>query len=274
MSLLKSLKVDRLTVDVYPSRLELGFAAGQEIADCLRQLLSEKDEVNIMFAAAPSQAETLQTLREQRDIDWTRVNAFHMDEYLGLPDDNPASFRHFLQQALFSQLPFKAVHLLNGDAAIPTVEAKRYEVLLRQSGLDICVLGVGENGHIAFNDPPAADLNDSQYVRIVRLADRCRRQQVHDGCFTTLEQVPRWALSVTVPGLIRAQTMFCVVPSQSKAHAVRQMLCQPVSSLCPASVLRNHPHAKLYLDPDSAKEFLIANFVEMPTLDNHNSTPL
>lgn len=256
MSILKDFYCDKLRIRVFDSRKAMGDCAGQEAAACIRQLLREKEVVNVMFAAAPSQNETLAYLAADPDIEWSRVNAFHMDEYIGLDPAHPAGFRNFLKWAIFDRKPFRTIHLLNGNAADPQQEAARYEALLRENPLDVCILGVGENGHIAFNDPPVADFNDPRLVKIVQLEQRCRMQQVNDGCFASVDQVPTHALSVTIPGMCAAAHMFCSVPSATKAEAVGRIVHEEISTRCPASILRRQPDARLYTDADAGRELL------------------
>jgi len=234
----------------------MGKYAGQEAAAHIKKLLAEKETINVMFAAAPSQNETLAEILNDADIDWTRVNAFHMDEYVGLDPEHPAGFRNFLKRAIFNKKPFKNVNLLNGNADDPEQEAARYSQLLVDYPLDVCLLGVGENGHIAFNDPPVADFNDSKLVKVVKLDEICRQQQVNDGCFENIDQVPTHALSVTIPGLTSAKAMFCTVPAPTKANAIRAMINDEISTACPATILRKHDSAKLYTDADAGKYIL------------------
>ena len=242
---------DELTVKILPDRAEAGRAAAADITACLRTLLREQAEVNVIFAAAPSQNETLAALAACRDITWDRINAFHMDEYVG-PDKNaPYSFARYLDEHIFGRVPFRSVQYINGAAPDPAAEAARYAALLADNPPDVVVLGIGENGHIAFNDPPA-DFADKEAVKVVRLDEVCRRQQVHDGCFARLSEVPAYALTLTVPALVRARYMFCVVPGPAKARAVRDTLFGPIGGHCPAGILRTKAGAVLYLDCDSA----------------------
>lgn len=256
MAVLKDFYANKLRVRVFDSRKAMGDAAGVEAARCIKELLSKKKVVNVMFAAAPSQNETLAALVEDPDIDWSRINAFHMDEYVGLDESHPAGFRNFLRRAIFDSKPFRSVNLLNGNAEDPEKEAVRYHELLAAHPLDVCILGIGENGHIAFNDPPVADFEDKMYVKVVELEQICRMQQVHDGCFASLEQVPTHALSVTIPGLCAARYMFCSVPAATKAEAVKHTVEDPVSTACPATVLKEQEHACLYTDRDAGKYLL------------------
>lgn len=256
MSVLKDFYCDKLRVRVFDSRKAMGDCAGEEAAACIKKLLAEKETINVMFAAAPSQNETLARLVRDTEIDWTRINAFHMDEYIGLDPAHPAGFRNFLRRAIFDEKPFRSVNFLNGDAPEAQQEAERYDALLREHPLDVCILGVGENGHIAFNDPPVADFDDPKYVKIVELEQRCRVQQVNDGCFETVEQVPTHALSVTIPGLCAAKHMFCSVPAATKAEAIGHIVHDAISTACPATILRRHENAYLYTDADAGKNIL------------------
>jgi glucosamine-6-phosphate deaminase len=252
MSVINDFYCDKMRVRVFNTREAMGACAGKEAADSIKRLMAEKEAINVMFAAAPSQNETLAVLTADPDIDWSRVNAFHMDEYVGLGPMHPAGFRNFLKRAIFDQKNFRSVNMLNGDADDPEAEAVRYGKLLRDNPLDICLLGIGENGHIAFNDPPVADFNDSKFVKVVELEPRCRLQQVNDGCFAAIDAVPTHALSVTIPCLIQAGTMLCSVPAATKASAVYHTLNDAISTACPATILRRHDRAMLYLDADAA----------------------
>lgn len=256
MLILKDYWVDKLHVMIFDSRDSMGQKAGADTAKHIKEMLKYKEELNIVFAAAPSQHETLMTLRQTDGIDWTRINAYHMDEYIGLSPDHSASFRNLLNRTLFNQLPFKSINLINGNAEDAFAEARRYGNLLTENPIDICLLGVGENGHLAFNDPPVADFKDSQMAKVVQLEEACRVQQVNDRCFDKLEDVPTQAITVTIPGLTNAKVMICSVPALTKAEAVKNMLNGDVTEQCPASILTTHPGATLYLDKDSAKYLL------------------
>lgn len=229
----------------------MGSQAAGDVADCMLTLLKNQVEINVIFAAAPSQIEFLEAL-SSHDLPWGQINAFHMDEYVGLDDYAPQGFGNFLKQRLFSRLPLRSVHYLDGNASDPLLECKRYASLLALYPTDIVCMGIGENGHIAFNDPPVANFNDPLSVKPVILDLSCREQQVNDGCFTHLENVPERALTLTIPALMRSSFVFAMVPGKSKANAVNQTLYGPVKESCPASILRQHLHAQLYLDKDSA----------------------
>ena len=256
MSIRKDTYFGKMRVRVFDTRDEMGVCAGTEAALKIKELLSGKEEINVMFAAAPSQNETLQVLMADPDIDWSRVNGFHMDEYVGLDENHPAGFRNFLRKAVFDRKPFKSVHLLNGNANDPEEEADRYGKLLEEHPLEICILGIGENGHIAFNDPPVADFADTKRAKVVKLDRICREQQVHDGCFEKLEDVPTHALTVTVPGLCAAKGMYCSVPAATKANAVAHVVRDEISTACPATILKAQEHAFLYADEEAGREIL------------------
>lgn len=243
---------DKLQVQIYPNRAEMGRAAAADVAAAICEVLDQREACNVIFAAAPSQNEMLAALAADASVDFSRVRAFHMDEYCGLDPAAPQGFGNFLRAAIFERVAFREVHYLNGSAPDWEAECARYAGLLAENPADIVCLGIGENGHIAFNDPPVADFDDTMAVKRVELDEVCRAQQVHDGCFAELSQVPTHALTLTVPALFRAWRMFCVVPAPTKARAVRDAVRGPVSENCPASILRRHERATLYLDPDSA----------------------
>jgi len=239
-----------LNVNVFPARPEMGLAAGRDVEARVAGLLKVKKEVRMVFAAAPSQNEMLDYLAGSKLIDWSRVTAFHMDEYLGLNGGADQLFSLYLSRRLFSKVRMKNVFLINGNADTEE-EAERYSALLTEAPIDVICLGIGENGHIAFNDPPMADFSDTQVVKKVRLDRSCRMQQVNEGCFTTLEEVPEKALTLTIPVIFNASHLFCVVPGLSKREAVFNTLNGPVTTACPASVLQKHPDCSFYFDRDS-----------------------
>lgn len=244
---------DNLKVAIYPHRALMGQEAAADIKKCFSDLLSQKPGINVIFAAAPSQNDVLKCLASDTDIDWGSINAYHMDEYIGLEKDAPQTFGNYLKNHIFSLVPFKSVNCIDASAADPAAEAERYSRIIRDNPPDVVILGIGENGHIAFNDPHIADFNDKKTVKAVKLDDVCRRQQVNDGCFRCFNEVPQYALTLTVPALVSAKYMFCVVPAESKANAVYRTLNGDIDESCPATVLRRHPNAKLYLDLNSAK---------------------
>jgi glucosamine-6-phosphate deaminase len=187
-----------------------------------------------------------------REVDWRAVRAFHMDEYVGLPPTHSASFQRYMRERVASQLPVKEFHYLTGDAPDPEHEAARYEALLRAYPLDLCCAGIGENGHLAFNDPPVADFDDPRDVKVVALEPESRRQQVGEGHFATIDDVPKYAITVTIPALLRAGRVLVIAPELRKAKAVNEALYGPITTACPASILRRQPNATLYLDASSS----------------------
>lgn len=242
---------DKLGVSIFPTSKDMGFQAADDVAERIKELLSRKETVNMLFAAAPSQIDFLAALVEDESIEWQRINAFHMDEYTGLKQDAPQRFGQFLKRYLFDIVPFRQVCLIDGEAN-PEEECKRYTSLLKEFPIDIVCLGIGENGHIAFNDPHVANFNDPDWVKVVSLDEVCRQQQVNDKCFSAIEEVPTHAFTLTIPAMLAAQYMYCIVPYRSKAQAVYNTLNGEVSEACPASVLRTKKSAALYLDAESA----------------------
>ena len=244
--------VDQLSVGVYPDRPAMGAAAARDAAEAIKKVLSGKDFCNVIFAAAPSQNEVLASLAADPSIPWERVRAFHMDEYVGLSPDAPQGFGNFLREHLFDLVPFHEKFFIDGWSGKAEEACEAYAALLEKYPPDAVVMGIGENGHIAFNDPWVADFHDPLPVKPVPLDEVCRTQQVHDGCFASLDEVPKTALTLTVPTLVRAPYLFCVVPAPTKAEAVKRTLEGPVGEECPATVLRTRPGARMYLEPASA----------------------
>ena len=251
--LLKKGMMDNLEYRVYDSREKMGEAAGNDIGDAILEMLKEKDELNIIFAAAPSQNETLAALLERKEIPWNKINAFHMDEYIGLDDNAPQRFGLFLKNAIFGKVDFKSVNYINSNAPDIDGECARYTKLLTENPCDIVCLGIGENGHIAFNDPGVADFNDDKLIKTALLDDVCRNQQVNDGCFKTIDDVPKYAVTLTCPTLFSGKNLFCIVPAKTKANAVKHTLEDEITVDCPATILRKHSSAILYLDSDSSE---------------------
>ena len=244
---------DKLNVKILDSRDEMGMTAAKDIAVTIRELQKFNKEINIIFAAAPSQNETLKHLINEPEILWENINAFHMDEYIGLPKSSPACFGNYLDEHIFKIVPFKSVNYINPETDNIETECDRYSSLLKEHPTDIVILGVGENGHIAFNDPGVANFNDSKLVKIAELDETCRNQQVNDGCFAKLDDVPKYALTLTIPALTNAKYMFCSVPAITKAWAVNEMLTtEIIDEHCPATILRLHDNATLYCDKDSS----------------------
>jgi len=248
---MKNFKADKLDVRVFENRDLMGRAAAEDISACIKKLLETKEQINMIFAAAPSQNDVLGYLVADKSIEWSRVNAYHMDEYVGIDPEAPQGFARFLKNAIFDKVDFASVNTLN-SLADGEEEAKRYGKLLVDNPTDIVCMGIGENGHIAFNDPHVAYFDDSEVVKVVDLDDVCRMQQVHDGCFEKIEDVPTHALTLTVPTLANATYKFCVVPAATKANAVKNTVTGEISEKCPATVLRISDNSILYCDADSA----------------------
>ncbi|MFL6208651.1 MAG: glucosamine-6-phosphate deaminase [Pyrinomonadaceae bacterium] len=250
--LVESFRADRLNVHIYDTRPQMGAAAAVAVATEIRRLIAERGRAVGIFASAPSQNEFLSALVATPDIDWTRVVGFHLDEYLGMDDRRPQSFRRFLIDRLTAKVPLKEFHGLRGEAADGAAECARYAQLLAANPPDFAVLGIGENGHLAFIDPPFCDFADPQPVKVVELDEVCRNQQVNDGAFDTIDEVPRQALSLTIPTIMARPKLFAVVPGPAKRQAVKSAVEGPLATSCPASILRRHADAHLFIDRDSA----------------------
>jgi len=245
--LIHSEKIGKLEAQVYDNRKVMGEAVAEAVIETIKSLLEKKETINMLFAAAPSQQELLDGLRSSEGIPWERIRAFHMDEYIGLDSSAPQRFGNFLNTALFDHVPMKQIFYIDGAADDIEGECRRYSRLLEEYPLDIALHGIGENGHIAFNDPPVADFKDPLKVKVVSLDGVCRQQQVNDGCFSSLDDVPTEAITITVPELIRPKHIFCTVPGAQKAPAVKAALLGEISETTPASILRD-TGTKLFLD--------------------------
>lgn len=256
---------DQLKVRIYEDRTTMGADAAKMAADSIRLLLKQKETVNIIFAAAASQNEFLESFIKQ-DIDWKRVQAFHMDEYIGLPKNDPQLFGIFLKKRLFDKVPFGQVFYLDGQAADPETECERYAALLREHPVDITCMGVGENTHLAFNDPHVAEFNDPRLVKVVDLDEACKQQQVNEGCFSDISQVPVYAYTLTIPALLKANRIFCMVPGAAKAQAVYHTLKSDVNEQYPSTILRKHAGAWLFLEKESAAK-IIEDVRQLSTLN-------
>ena len=247
----KTFQVDSLTVRLFEDRSLMGQASASAAAKKLRELLAHKEMVNLIFAAAPSQNEFLAALSTEKGIDWSRIRAFHMDEYIGLPDHSPQRFGNFLKSRFFDLVPLGEVHYLHGDADKLDNECRRYAELLLRFPTDIVFMGIGENTHIAFNDPHVAKFNDPEMVKVVDLDEASRQQQVNDGCFRDLASVPQKALTLTIPALMKGEHIFCIVPGKTKTQAIYHTLKGAISEKYPSSILRTHPSAELFIDKNS-----------------------
>lgn len=248
-------KIEKLPVHVYEGRAAMGEAAAADAAARIRAIIEKNGVANVVFAAAPSQNELLENLLRE-NIDWSRVRGFHQDEYIGIDETEPAGFGNFLRRAIFGRAPFKELHFMLCGADEAEEKCAEYAELLQKYPIDLIFLGIGENGHLAFNDPAVADFNDPKLVKVVELDEVCRTQQVNDGCFATLADVPQYAMTLTMSCLMAVPEAICVVPAARKANAVYNALCGPITTECPASILRRHENAALYLDRDSAAKIL------------------
>jgi glucosamine-6-phosphate deaminase len=245
---------ENLKVKIFETRSAMGTDAAETISKKIRELLEEKEYINIVFAAAPSQNDFLASLKEN-NIEWSRINAFHMDEYVGLDKNAPQLFGNYLKDQLFDKVPFKEVFYINGGAENLDKECQRYSELLKNNPTDIVILGIGENTHIAFNDPHVADFKDPKVVKVVDLDEKNRNQQVDtedEICFKTIDQVPTHAITLTVPALFKAMYAYAIAPGQNKAEAIAHTLNDPIQENYPSTILRKHPNAVLYIDKDSA----------------------
>ena len=242
--------VGRLWVRVFPSERELDVASADDAAHVLQSAVSARGAANAMFATGNSQLGFLEEL-VTRDVDWSKVVVFHMDEYVGVGPDHPAGLGRYIRRRIADRVHPRTVHYLQGTGDAE-VECRRYADLLGRHPLDLCCLGIGENGHLAFNDPAVADFDDPRDVKVVELDAECRAQQVNEGHFASIEAVPTHAITVTIPALLRARRLIVNAPEARKAAPVRAALEGPLSTACPASVLRTCAHARLHLDRDSA----------------------
>jgi glucosamine-6-phosphate deaminase len=244
------LRHDRLVTNVLPDRAAMGAAAAGYAAGRLRTILATAERARVIFAAAASQVEFLDALVAADGIDWSRVVAFHLDEYVGLPVGDERSFGEWLERRIWSLVRPGTVEKLDGGAAVddPDAECARYGRLVADGSIDLALIGVGENGHLAFNDPHVADFNDPLVVKPVEIDDTSRRQQVRDGAFPTFDEVPRLAMTVTMSAILASRAISVVVPGAQKASAVARMLEGPIEPACPASGLRRHPDATMFVD--------------------------
>lgn len=246
----KNLKIDSLEVLIYPDRSEMGKASGELIAEKIRVLLQQKDRIRMIFAAAPSQEETLRFLRNENEIDWSRITVFNMDEYIGLRKDDPGSFGFFLSDRLFNHVHPGEINLIDGIND-PVRECERFSGLLTEKTIDIVLLGLGANGHIAFNEPLTADFDDCVVAKPIDLDEISRQQQVDENCFDDIDKVPRRAITITIPTIMSASHLYCMTPGANKSKAVKMVLEGSVTNAVPGSIIREHPNCILFLDKES-----------------------
>ena len=242
-----------MKIDISDNKIEMGQRAANLAAEKICAAIAQRGEARVIFASAASQFEFIEALLAHAEIDWSKVCGFHLDEYVGLAADHPASFRLFLKERLLAKLPcpVKSFTFVGGDAPDTAAECARLEVAIREKPVDLACIGIGENGHIAFNDPPA-DFETNAAYAVVALDEICRQQQVGEGWYPNLDAVPTHAFSMTVPQIMAAQTIVVIVPDDRKAKAVAMAVDGPLTNMCPSSILRTHPRCTLFLDKPAA----------------------
>jgi glucosamine-6-phosphate deaminase len=246
---LKETGVDKF---IYTTSAEMGAAAACTASEAISRAITERSQANLILATGASQFEMLKHLTATPGIDWPRVVMFHLDEYIGLGPDHPASFRKYLQERFVDRVgPLQAVHFVNGDADDPARECERLGGIIRSHPIDVACIGIGENGHLAFNDPPADFQTDEPYI-VVDLDEKCRKQQLGEGWFERLQQVPRQAISMSIRQILRSRRLIVTVPDERKAEAVAAALEGPVTPRCPASILQEHANCSIFLDKPAA----------------------
>ncbi|MEQ8336444.1 MAG: glucosamine-6-phosphate deaminase [Cyclobacteriaceae bacterium] len=247
----KQFTTDQLQVSIYDNPEVMGDAAADFVAETINKAIQSKGEAHIILATGASQFTFLKALKT-KDLDWKKITVFHLDEYKGMAETHPASFRKYLKERILEEVAPRKIFYLNGDAENIDQVMQEYEDELKSHPIDIACIGIGENGHIAFNDPPVADFNDKKWVKVVELDEPCRKQQFGEGWFPTMDDVPTEALSLTIPAILHSKVISCVVPDERKADAVHNTLYSEISTACPATILRKHPNTKLFLDKASA----------------------
>jgi glucosamine-6-phosphate deaminase len=253
-TLVQRLQIEGLKIEIYASRKEAGPAAAEAAAAELKRLARKDEKIGVIFATGASQLETLRALIKIPGLPWDRIRGFHMDEYIGIGADHIASFRYYMRQELTKRVPIHCFYEVDGNAANPAKFCREYAEALRSVNPQLCLLGIGENGHLAFNDPGVADFNDPEDMKIVALDEECKQQQVAEGWFKSINEVPSQAITLTIPTLLRVPKLIVSVPGSRKAKIVDRTLREPISTDCPATILRTHPDATVYLDEESAAE--------------------
>lgn len=241
-----------LSVRIYEEDRELAQDAARLTFNYLQSILQEQEVATVVLATGNSQIKFLEAITTHQKLDWSRIIFFHLDEYLGITAKHPGSFRHYLRTRVEQKISLRKFHYLQGDALQPLAECARYSQLLQQQPIDLCLLGLGHNGHLAFNEPTVADSQDSQLVKLVKLEAITRQQQVNGSFFAHLENVPQYAYTLTIPAICSAKQIFCLVPGKHKAKVVKQMLTSSIDTNFPASILRKQKQATLFIDRDSA----------------------
>ena len=246
-------KIEEVTIKILESKEKLGTASAVFVAEKINAAISEKGKARIIIATGASQFEFLDHLRTE-NIDWSKVTVFHLDEYHKMSDQHPASFRKYLKERILAEVNPAKVYYLEGDAQDIDGVMQQYETLLKEDEIDIACIGIGENGHLAFNDPPVADFNDKKWVKLVELDEGCRQQQLGEGWFASFDEVPTHALSLTIPAILNSNVISCVVPDERKANAVKCSLYGEISEKCPGSALRTHKNTVIWLDNGAASK--------------------
>ena len=253
LQVLNSFTIDQLKVRIFQSSKEIGEAAAEFVELELKAAIQQKGFANLILGTGASQFSFLEALKGKQ-IEWDKITVFHLDEYIGISDEHPASFRKYLKERILDFVKPGKVHLINGDAENLEEMLNEYESLLASHPIDIACIGIGENGHIVFNDPLVADFNDPRLIKVVELDEACRKQQLGEGWFPNFDDVPKLAVSLTITAIMKCKAVSCVVPDERKSTAVRNALFSEISTACPASVLRKHPNTVLFLDlPASTK---------------------
>jgi len=241
-----------MEIRIFETKQEMGKAAAEKAAEILKKTIEEKGKATFVAATGASQFEFLENLTKISSIDWSKTVMFHLDEYIGLPEDHPASFRRYLKERLIDKVHPGIVYLINGDTRDPEKECERLNKIINEKEIDVAFVGIGENGHLAFNDPPADFETEKPYI-IVELDEACRRQQLGEGWFKSLDEIPKRAISMSIKQIMKSKNIICTVPDERKARAVKNCLEGEVSPYYPASILRKHKSVFLFLDKDSAK---------------------
>ncbi|GGW39474.1 glucosamine-6-phosphate deaminase [Arenibacter certesii] len=247
------LTIENIPISIYDNHEDMGLAAADFVEGRLNEAIAQKGNAHLILATGASQFTFLKALK-RKEVDWQKITVFHLDEYKGIADTHPASFRKYLKERILDAVNPKKVYFLNGDAQDIEQEIQHYTAALKNHPIDIACIGIGENGHIAFNDPPVADFNDPEWVKLVTLDEACKNQQIGEGWFPTMDDVPKQALTLTIPAILNSKFISCVVPDQRKAKAVHNTFYKPISTECPASILRKHPNTRMFLDNGSASK--------------------
>jgi glucosamine-6-phosphate deaminase len=246
-----SRQIEQLALEIYPDPTELVGAAVEQVVQHLQATLDQRDQATVILASGSSQIQFLKALTAA-NLDWSRITCFHLDEYLGIESDHPASFQRYMRELVADRVPLAQFHYLDSNTLQPLQECRRYGQLLAAQPIDLCLLGIGDNGHIAFNDPLVADFQDPDPVKIVKLAEKSRQQQVDVGFFKNLSQVPQYAMTLTIPSIRRAERILCLAMGARKAQIVQRLLQEPIAPSLPVTILRQQPQTTLLLDAEAA----------------------